>query len=464
MEKDCQVPTLDTSEWFSGRGISYWHWELRREGFIETGFGQRGGWGGVVRFFCLYSMETKRLYECLCDVQIIKFSITYKLRETTSVGFPYYYIVTNFQQVRFASNVSSLYRHAFVCDVLRHFPQDDMNCYMQTVSDDRCDRSINCLVYSVQLNSTKCSSRCSFVAATASEEAVNSISTIEESKSSYTSSYTGAGVGAFLLIVATATYSGYRYRKGKLKDSSTASPVTSSSEISASNGSRSLPDNHTSGDGVAAAGYLTLEELDDRTGDAEQAPECDADSYNIIQECVAGHDRWVNTNTRSCRPLPVAPESNGSISRMPSLAATSELSRSLPASLQIKTARPEETDRSLPNIQPWTQSRNRPKPKPNKRQPESNQIKHMGVVNMRGGHPALSAHTQVRLVRNPWGDMELITLESDLPIFTEYYSRLQLLNMKDNGLGVVGVSAGQTDSDSHKYFDFLETQEELSKQ
>ncbi|GFO07936.1 hypothetical protein PoB_003444100 [Plakobranchus ocellatus] len=468
-----------------------------------------------------------QLYECLCDMQIIKCSFTYKLQETTSFGFPYYYTVTDLQQVRTASNVSSLYRHAFVCDVLRHFPQDDMNCYRQTVSDDICERRVDCLVYSVQLNSTKCSSKCSLMiwiadytldleyynfgdrpkpvkdgtcptpeiptstgatfnsitnrwsmnatelndtsidsisdTTTTSGGVVNSISTIEQSKSSITLPYIGAGVGAFLLIVEVVTYSGCLYRKRKLKYSSAASPVTSSSEISASNSSRSLPDHMTSDD-LEAGGYQTLAEAVDGTGDAEEAPECDADVYNIIGECVAGHDRWLNTNTRSCRPLPVPPESDGSISRMSSLAATSEFSRSLPALLQIKTARPAETDLSLPNIQPGTQSCDPPNPTPHKRQAESNQIEHMGMVNLRGGHPALSAHTQVRLVRTPWGDMELITLESDLPVFTEYYSRLQLVNIKDNGLGVVGVSAGQTDNDSHKYLDILETQEAVSQQ
>ncbi|GFO07930.1 hypothetical protein PoB_003443500 [Plakobranchus ocellatus] len=119
---------------------------------------------------------------------------------------------------------------------------------------------------------------------------------------------------------------------------------------------------------------------------------------------------------------------------------------------------------TVSNIQLQTQSYDRPHPTPHKRQAESNLIEHMGVVNLPSGHPALSGHTQVRLVRTQWGDMELITLESDLAMFTDYYSRLQLLNMKDNELGVVGVSAGQADNDSHKYLDILETQEAVSKQ
>ncbi|GFO07933.1 hypothetical protein PoB_003443800 [Plakobranchus ocellatus] len=339
--------------------------------------------------------------------------------------------MTDLQQVRTASNGSSLYKHVFVCDVLRNFPKDEINCYRLTVSDDICERSISCLVYSVQLNSTECSSQCSL-----------------------------------MILISDYTweleYYNFADRPKPVKD---ASPVTSSTENSASsNNSRSLPDDHMSNAIADEAGYLTLGEVVDGNREAEKALECDADGYNIIRECVAGHHRWINTNKRSFRPLPVPPVSNSSISRMPSFAATSEFSTPLPALLKPETVRAAETNHSLPNIHPWIQLRNHPNPTTHKRQGESNQIEHMGVVNLPSGHPALSGHTQVRLVRTPWGDMELITLESDLPMFTEYYSRLQLLNVKDNGLGVVGVSAGQADNDSHKYLDILETQETVSKQ
>ncbi|GFO07935.1 hypothetical protein PoB_003444000 [Plakobranchus ocellatus] len=210
-------------------------------------------------FYMIFPNGTlDQLYECLCDVQIIKCSFTYKLRETTSVGFPYNYTVTNFQQGRSVDDVSSFYKHAFLCDMLRHFPQDDMNCYRQSVSDDRCAPSDNCFVFSIQLDSTKCSSQCSSMiwiadytldleyynfgdrpkpvkdgtcpapeiptstvattssvtntsstndtelndtsigfiadATTTSEGAVNSISNIEENNSSFTLPYIGAGV------------------------------------------------------------------------------------------------------------------------------------------------------------------------------------------------------------------------------------------------------------------------------
>ncbi|GFO07931.1 hypothetical protein PoB_003443600 [Plakobranchus ocellatus] len=469
-----------------------------------------------------------KLYECLCDMQIIKCNFSYTLRKT-SFGFPYLYTVTNVHQDRAASNVSRFYRHAFLCDFLKHFPEDDMICFRQTASDDTCDRSVSCIVFSVQLNSTKCSSQCILMVSTApynmtaeyynfgdrprpvkdgtcptpdapsssvvttssvtnkystnviemndtstgsiadaittSGGVVNSVRSTKGSKSLSPLPYIGAGVGAFFFIVAIATYSGYMHRKRKLKDSTAAGPVTSNSEISASNSSRSLPDNHTNNDEEAdEAGYQTLDEVVDGAADAEQAPECDADGYNIIRDCAVGHDCWTNTDKKRCRPLPEPPESDGSVPGVLTSAGTLQSSMSLPASSLSKTASLSTADHSLPNDQSRPQSHDRPNPTPHKRQAEPNQIEHMGVVNLKSGHHALSGHTQVRLVRTPWGDMELITLESDLPVFTEYYSRLQLVSMKDDGLGVVGVSTGQADSDSHKYFDVLETQEPVSKQ
>ena len=83
------------------------------------------------------------------------------------------------------------------------------------------------------------------------------------------------------------------------------------------------------------------------------------------------------------------------------------------------------------------------------------QYDYLGLVNIRSGHPSLSNQSQLKLVRKKDGNMELVTMQDDLPALENLCSGFQLIGLRNGSLCVLGLVAEAPGDDYHKYFKIL---------
>ncbi|GFO11435.1 hypothetical protein PoB_003794000 [Plakobranchus ocellatus] len=452
-----------------------------------------------------------RFYECLCDIEIIHCRLSYKLRAgVTQFSLPYPLTVSSLEQFRAPSGDATRYKNVLKCDVMQPSAHSGVECHRETAGDNNCVNNERCLTYGVQLNSTICSFQCAqliwiFAARISvtynnfgdlpkptksqclasdfplprklttgsyksSEVFSNTSSTSYKSNESSGESQPfliplSAGIGSYLVVMALALYVAHRIkkRKKKLKGHTRTSPSTPLPGIIATPSSGSLPQDRSNNDEEERVLYQTLDEMADVTRDeGHDVSECDAEGYNIIQDFITGRRQNESRAERVGRPLPNLPSSE-IIAPSSAIISDSLISSSNgpyttipshppPGPVGINPSVPEHTSQPSPC---------RPNPTPHRRMADLKKYEKMGLVYIQGDDPAFKGHTQVKLVRTEWGDLELISLE-DEPIYCNYYSRLQLINLKDDAVGVVGVTDTQTDAHIYNKFQISETETEDS--
>ncbi|RUS71338.1 hypothetical protein EGW08_020903 [Elysia chlorotica] len=84
-------------------------------------------------------------------------------------------------------------------------------------------------------------------------------------------------------------------------------------------------------------------------------------------------------------------------------------------------------------------SETRPKPRPHCRLVSSDDHTYLGLVNLRPGLDIFGDVTEVKLVRSLSGDLELVNTDDESLAFTDYYTRIQLIQQEDRVVSVIGV-------------------------
>ncbi|GFN89677.1 hypothetical protein PoB_001618300 [Plakobranchus ocellatus] len=300
-----------------------------------------------------------------------------------------------------------------------------------------------------------------------------------------------AGVGSCLVIMSVAAFVMHRikHRKQKVKyrtETNTSAPILGTSTIDNSNNTY-LPQDPSSSGEPEEVRYQTLDEVTGDSRDEQTAAGCDNDGYSVIQDCTTecqGEENRMervftgcqqeekrmeraftgcqqeetrmeraitecqqekNRMERACRPLPAPPSAGIIASAIPNSIVPSHPPSS-----------PVELNQSLSDIKSQPLSI-RPNPTPHRGRTDPKKNKEMGLVNIQGDHPAFKGHTHVKLVRTEWGEMELISLE-DEPVFSDYYSRLQLISLKDSAVGVIGLTNSHTDTNFFDIFKITEAE------
>ena len=166
--------------------------------------------------------------------------------------------------------------------------------------------------------------------------------------------------------------------------------------------------------------------------------------------------------------LRVAPASDASTSkchqRTFEVNGTTEKSR--PHTL-IRTTRPPDIPPHTPNPRPHRLVRTTgppdippriPLPRPHRRRVDLNQHQYVSLVNFRPDpHSPITLNhvTEAKLVRTKEGQLELISVDDELATFTEYYTRLLIINQGQGSLGIVGLLENDTtNSDRREHLDF----------
>ena len=99
-----------------------------------------------------------------------------------------------------------------------------------------------------------------------------------------------------------------------------------------------------------------------------------------------------------------------------------------------------------------------PLPRPHKRRVDLDQHQYVSLVNLGPNphSPITPNHvTEAKLVRTKEGQLELITVDDELAAFTEYYTRLLIINQGQGPLGIVGLLENDTtDANKREHLDF----------
>ncbi|GFS24869.1 hypothetical protein ElyMa_001673400 [Elysia marginata] len=233
----------------------------------------------------------------------------------------------------------------------------------------------------------------------------------------------------------------------------------------------------TSGDGKEEVGYSLLDEMIMVSEQNAAFLQRGDQGFSFKQNGGMQHvHRDSSRNERlSCRPLPILPKSedeqtylrvlpedilssgisnfthlinttitnNGSTSRLskPIVSNPSERHVILNSNGLTQTASGSE----FSNIY------DHPLPQPHRRLEHVQDHKPLGLVNLTP-EQALSSHvTEVKLVKTSDGHLELVSGLDESPVFTDYYTRILLIDRNQDGLGVVGLREG-TDGIENKTF------------
>ena len=156
-----------------------------------------------------------------------------------------------------------------------------------------------------------------------------------------------------------------------------------------------------------------------------------------------------NTNTAN---IGTATSSSSSASSTAVLVSPGKLETSKPALYVNKGSA---TQASLSS--PWQSN-----PVPHKFPYRPAQYDYLGLVNIRSGHPSLSNQSQLKLVRKKDGNMELVTMQDDVPAVEDLCSGFQLIGLRNGSLCVLGLLAEAPDDDYHKYFKILKLHSDAS--
>ncbi|GFN89680.1 hypothetical protein PoB_001618600, partial [Plakobranchus ocellatus] len=447
-------------------------------------------------FHVSFDVDTlQRFYECLCDIHIVQCLLSYKIRDGASLSqLPYHMRAFNVRQVRISSKKSTLYSKAFTCDILHHSPNvDDLNCYRPTDNDNTCKNDARCVTYSVPLNYSTCTFHCPLLVwlnafsfplefenygdfpkpvkndkclvpdvplspkkTTTSNDFISffsdNTSTPNSTKENNRDSSPfpipiAAGVGSCLVVMSVAAFVMHRikHRKQKVKYPKETNPSAPMLGAIDSLNSTSVPKNPSNSSQPEEVHYETIDEVADGSRDKKHVLECDNDGYNIIQDCMTELQEDGSRAERERRPLPVVP--SDSISKS-TVTLTTGLYSTIPSH---PPSIPDITSPQSPAISD---------PVLHRRAVDLNKHEEMGLINIQGDHPAFKGHTRVKLVRTEWGEMELISLE-DEPVFSDYYSRLQLISLKDSAVGVVGLTGKLTDTEFYDIFKTTEAEKKV---
>ncbi|KAK3784663.1 hypothetical protein RRG08_054787 [Elysia crispata] len=106
------------------------------------------------------------------------------------------------------------------------------------------------------------------------------------------------------------------------------------------------------------------------------------------------------------------------------------------------------TQASLPS--PWQTN-----PVPHTFPYRAAQYYYLGLVNIRSGHPSLSIQSQIKLVRKIDRDMELVTMQDDLPVPENLCSGFHLIGLRNGSLCVLGLVTEVPGDDYHRYLRIL---------
>ncbi|GFO07941.1 hypothetical protein PoB_003444600 [Plakobranchus ocellatus] len=437
---------------------------------------------------------SSQFLSCLCDPESVRCLVAYKFRENqTSTDFPFLYQVMSAGQEKFPDNDSTGYTHHFVCDVLNFIPGQDISCYRQRVTDHVCESTAKCQSYSLNLTDFNCHSSClemSWLSAfTVPIEYTDFIVDLRVVPNGTCSEYdtpgfnvdtmddednnrgrTGfvplaaglASAGAIFVLVTVLTW--VFCKKIRLRENGQTESVESSASNSSgvykpwsSTGSQTISTDSQTGNCVVPVHeededqYAHIDDVSDFGGSHADQADCDDEGYNIIREQFDPARASKGPNRKTVRPLPPPPTSNTSLSTQSEDRAIFGENGTL-VSLESSIASP------FPIGQP--------NPAPHKPIPLSNKYEHLGIVNIRTSHPAVSDHTvvrnptlsgysQLRLVKIPSGEMRLFPLQDDHPLFNDLYSGLQLIGLRNGSLCVIGLLDKDRDEDYHKYFELV---------
>ena len=457
---------------------------------------------------------SSRLYDCLCDIQITKCTLTYAWYDSlnTENGFPYYYIISNLTHHRAVDDSPENYTSSFLCETLTQTRLRSLNCHRMTISDNTCEGR-ECQKYSVQLNAhgSTCSSSCGMLIWAANYDLKivyfnfgdipqpvkdgvcleNDATTIESTTraEAFTTSEAGANYTEFkrikdpdvtsakrsilpvpilaglaaaaggILLLTIAAVAFCRNGKGSKKvrvrnDSDTGTGSTFSSELSDKTDLARVETSSTStsSDEIDPTAYHTLDEMSDSVGRETIVAECDEQGYSIIQDCEhKGCQSREARDARRHRPLPQAPNSRSkciqsaatdppgrSAGQMPITHLTSSWNLGSPLSAASK--KPEDglpifpvRHTRLPNM---TESvAFPPAPRPHRRLEVLDDHDYMGLVNLRQNDHV----SGLKLVRTQQGHLELVSGQEGSLAFSDYYTRILLINQTGGSLGVVGM-------------------------
>ena len=225
-----------------------------------------------------------------------------------------------------------------------------------------------------------------------------------------------------------------------------------------------------------AVRYYTLDEVSDTADEASSLDQCDDEGYSNVLDFAADNVCLVADRVnRKSRPLPQPPDhsctasgtrpkssparqaTSTAISEIPVItrSATSAMRKNAIASSMATGVKQSpdmpgsmpkirldgQADGLSPNIcpQPLYLHTN---PRPHRLQADQRQKDPVAVGNVRP-HPhntRLFGHvTEVKLVRNQEGHLELLSVEDELAAFTEYYTRLLIIKQEEGSLGILGL-------------------------
>ncbi|GFS27999.1 hypothetical protein ElyMa_005325400 [Elysia marginata] len=291
---------------------------------------------------------------------------------------------------------------------------------------------------------------------------------LENSKSSSSSTpvlagSVGGGVFFVVLIIALGVTIYFKRAKtgsresnvsGTYTDSSTATTGSSSStELNKSDLFQREIKASSKGDTEEQI-YHTLNEneLSDNIGHNNNFDECDEQGYHVIQDCKTKDHRSNHSgDEKMCRPLPSPPiSSKRRLQSMSSERANTGQSRRFSDSSISTEPCSLDTGKQGPSLPAFPFSYRRlsngaestafPQlPPSHRRVVDLEEHQHMGLVNLRHDGPMFGHVTEVKLVRTQPGHLELVSAHDESPAFTEYYTRLLLINQPGGSVGVVGL-------------------------
>ena len=316
----------------------------------------------------------------------------------------------------------------------------------------------------------------------------------------------GTLVGGLLLITGSLIV--YKYLKSREKAMANISTeIHPSGHTPEAEPDIALQETRTEGEELV--GYFTLDEVSSYAEPETNFEELDDEGYNIVQNCATTADGA--KDERRCRPLQQPPVSSSmeqnieakshsmSMTKTATSSSTKVATRAAntlivnPSSVLdpqppkchqrsagsnktpdnpqphrlVRTTGPPDIPPHTPNPRPHRLVRTTgppdippriPLPRPHRRRVDLNQHQYVSLVNFRPDpHSPITLNhvTEAKLVRTKEGQLELISVDDELATFTEYYTRLLIINQGQGSLGIVGLLENDTtNSDRREHLDF----------
>ncbi|GFS24862.1 hypothetical protein ElyMa_001673200 [Elysia marginata] len=202
--------------------------------------------------------------------------------------------------------------------------------------------------------------------------------------------------------------------------------------------------------------YHTLDEMAAVAERDSDFVDCDEQGYVLFHDGISRpgtHPTVSRDEERCCRPLPQPPNSTEK-SLYPthlSVATNSPTQRTSTDDGYVSASSPYSAESYPPafpalgyptsaEIETFTLdlrgSRQWPLPRGHLGS-DTDDLRYVGLVNLRPDQAELGQETQVKLIRTQDGQLELVSVQDELPAFTEYYTRILLLKQDDSNMGVV---------------------------